>query len=358
VEQVGILDDGARRSGAWRNASRAVHDSLPRALLWPALTCAAMLGVASVTCSLAHVSIAALFVPYLSVSAGVTVAVLLISMFLWVVAMARFRAEAPVRTVVERLRAQAPLLLLPVVILPLFLVGYTAAKTATPLLVGFGWDPFWANADRLIFGDDAWRIAQHLLGLKWMPFYAWFYTMGWGGAFMGVTTAVAINGRPARVGVFYTAMLLSWLVGGWAMAMAFSAAGPVFAPLFHPELGSRFASIGQAIAANLPAGDSLRLTQKYLAGSVGTHSAVKGGGISAMPSMHLAAASIYVIAARRTFWLVPAVLFWAMIFLCSAYFGYHYWVDGLAAAAVAAGCWFVAERLFEGPAEASGRAQA
>ena len=130
------------------------------------------------------------------------------------------------------------------------------------------------------------------------------------------------------------------------MAMSFSASGPIFARLFHPELTGGFAGIGQAIASHLPAANPLRLTQDYLAASIGSHVAVKGGGISAMPSMHLAAASIYVLAARRTRWLVPALLFWAMIFLCSAYFGYHYWVDGLVAASVAALCWVAAERLF------------
>jgi membrane-associated phospholipid phosphatase len=63
-----------------------------------------------------------------------------------------------------------------------------------------------------------------------------------------------------------------------------------------------------------------------------------------MPSMHLGVASIYVLAARKTPWLAPAILFWLIIFVASAYFGYHYWVDGIVAAAVAAMCWAAAER--------------
>jgi membrane-associated phospholipid phosphatase len=83
------------------------------------------------------------------------------------------------------------------------------------------------------------------------------------------------------------------------------------------------------------------------------HIAVKGGGISAMPSMHLGAASIYVLAARRTPWIVPAVLFWAIIFVCSGYFGYHYWVDGIVAAMVASACWSAAKRFYATDAVAS-----
>jgi membrane-associated phospholipid phosphatase len=77
-----------------------------------------------------------------------------------------------------------------------------------------------------------------------------------------------------------------------------------------------------------------------------SHVAVKGGGVSAMPSMHLASVSIYICAARRTRLLVPAVLLWITIFVSSGYFGYHYWVDGIVAAGVAAICWSASEALY------------
>jgi hypothetical protein len=62
--------------------------------------------------------------------------------------------------------------------------------------------------------------------------------------------------------------------------------------------------------------------------------------------MHLGAASIFVLAARKTNWLIPALLFWLTIFLLSGYFGYHYWVDGLVAVPVAWLCWLGSERLY------------
>ena len=324
----------------------ADHALVVKTIVAPAVICAAMLAVATVTCGLAHVDMRRLFFPYLSISFGITVAAILVSIFCWIAAMARIRADAPLRRVFERVRRRALLLLLPFPILPLFLVGYTAAKTATPFLVGFGWDRFWTRADGFIFGNDAWRIAQGLLGVRLMPVYAWFYTVVWGGAFMGTTALVALNAKPERVGAFYTAMLSTWIVGGWLAAMTFSASGPVFTHLFDPALGNHFKGVSRAIAANLSADNSLRLTQKYLAASVSAHTAFKGGGISAMPSMHLGAASIYIFAARRTKWLVPAVLFWLTIFVLSGYFGYHYWVDGLAAGVIAWVCWCASEFCF------------
>jgi hypothetical protein len=299
-----------------------------------------------VTCGFAHVEMRRLFVPYLLISIKATAGALFVSIFCWVVVMARNKADAPVRLVIDRIRPRVALFVLPALILPLFLAGYTAAKTAIPFLVGFGWDGVWMRADRFVFGDDAWRIAQGWLGLKWMPVYAWFYTFGWGAVFSGATALVAINAKPLRVGVFFTAMFLTWLIGGWLMALIFSASGPIFTHLFDPALGRHFAPLRQGIAATLRPDNPLRFTQDYLAATISSHVAVNGGGVSAMPSMHLGAASIYIFAARRTKWLIPAVLFWVTIFLLSGYFGYHYWVDGLVAAAIAWACWHSSELLF------------
>jgi membrane-associated phospholipid phosphatase len=74
---------------------------------------------------------------------------------------------------------------------------------------------------------------------------------------------------------------------------------------------------------------------------------VIGGGVSAMPSMHLAVAMIFVMATRKSHWRAVAVPFWLLIFILSAYFGYHYWIDGIVGSIIAMLCWLAAERLFE-----------
>ncbi len=97
-------------------------------------------------------------------------------------------------------------------------------------------------------------------------------------------------------------------------------------------------------------------TQGYLARAINETVAVRGGGISAMPSMHLGACSIYVLASRGTRWLFPSVIFWGVIFFGSVHFGYHYAVDGLVAALVALLCWHSVNRLFTRSAERTGAA--
>jgi hypothetical protein len=158
---------------------------------------------------------------------------------------------------------------------------------------------------------------------------------------------IALNAQPRRVATFFSSMLATWLLGGWLMAYSFSAAGPVFAHLFDPSLGPRFHELRDILAGSLMPDGAIRGTQRYLASAIDVHTAVQGGGISAMPSMHLGATSVYVMAARGTRWIVPAILFWVIIFVGSGYFGYHYWIDGIIAAAVAVVCWKVAEAYYE-----------
>lgn len=310
------------------------------------MLCGVMLACALVTTRWAAVDISPLFVPYFSTAWAVTIVGLLVGIFWWVLQLARERADKPLEIVFSRLKERAPLLLLPVVIFPLFLVSFTACKTAIPFLVGYRWDGFWAASDKLIFQDDVWRIAHGWFGSRSLPIWEWFYTVGWGFAFAFTAVLVAVHMDGRRVAIFYTAMFGTWLIGGFCLAYAMSAAGPVFVYLVDPSLAPRFADLNATLNKTLSVGGSVRETQQYLASVIESHVAVKGGGISAMPSMHLGAASIYVLAARRTLWMLPAILFWAIIFICSGYFGYHYWVDGIVAAVIATLCWWTAESYY------------
>jgi hypothetical protein len=302
--------------------------------------------VALLATSVARVDFTPLFVPYFSTSIAVTILCVLLCVFWWVAKLALQKADKPLHRVWAELRPRLLYLLLPTIVFPLFLVSYTAAKTCIPFIVGYSWDGFWAAADRLIFGDDAWRITHRWLGENFMTLWQWLYTVVWGGALIFSSALIPLNARPRLVAVFYSAMIGTWLLGGVVMAYLVSAAGPVFAQMFDPRLASEFGPLHDFLDRGLGPGDPIRLTQHYLAAVVNIHIATKGSGISAMPSMHLGAASVYVLAARRTRWFAPTIAFWLIIFLASGYFGYHYWVDGVVAAGIATFCWMMADRLY------------
>lgn len=321
------------------------RSSVGEIFLVPIILCIAMVACALVTGRLAGVSASGLYVPYTLASIACTFYALLLTTFCWVVQLARARAEAPLRAVGYRLVARAPLMLLPLLVFPIFLASFTATKSAIPFLVGYSWDPFWAEADRLIFGNDAWRIAHGWLGERAIRPLEFFYYISWGLCLLYVMPLVALNASPKFTGKFFTAMMATWILGGAAMAYLFSAAGPVFAHLVTNSPAEQFGELRAVLNATLRPHGPIETGQRLLPITLHSHVAVKGGGISAMPSMHLGTVSIYVLGARRTRWFVPAIAFWLIIFVCSAYFGFHYWIDGIVAAIVAAACWAIAGRL-------------
>ena len=321
-------------------------DAARLALMLPALLASVMLVAGLSIGRFAGIGSSELFAPYFVGAAAFTMLSILFYVFVAFCRLAAKLQANPVATVWADLRKRAPLLLLPIFIYPLFLTGFTTAKSSIPLVVGYPWELFWADADKALFGRDAWQISHDLLGIGSRPYLDFFYSTAWVPILLLFKANVAIWATPRRAGIIFTAMMLTWIIGGWLGALAMSAAGPVFAHLFDPALADRFAPMHLALEAMLPADSTTRLTQAYLVETLGQSGAVKGGGISAMPSMHIGATTIYILAARGTKWLLPAIGFWAIIFLGSAYFGYHYWVDGIVAALIALVCWRIAEIWF------------
>lgn len=315
-----------------------------RALMMPIALALLMLIAGMSAATLADLRIDALLLPYFSSASACTLIAVLAGLFVEVVRLAYLKVPKPLLRLRERFVPRLPLIVLPVLAFPAFMVGFTATKSAIPFFVGYSWDSFWADADLFIFRSDPWRITHLLFGSGSLWFWQWFYTVGWGAVFFFTAAAIPLYASKRFISTFYSAMFSTWFVGGFILAYTFSAAGPVFADMFDPTLSFRFAPLRAVLANNLGNGP-IRLTQNYLAGAVHSHVAVMGGGISAMPSMHLAAAAIYVIASRGTKWFYPALLFWLIIFIASAYFGYHYWVDGFAGAAVAWICWRVSAKF-------------
>ena len=312
----------------------------------PAILCACMVAVGVSVGTAARVGSFNLALSYALVAVVFTLIFALIFAFLEFVKLARKRADRPVSVVFGSLRERAALMVLPVLLWPVTLAGYTTAKMAIPFLVGYGWDGFWADADHLIFGQDAWILSIPLV--EWAPvwLWEWVYSGAWGVLLFIWLAAVPFFASKRRVGVMYTASFAAWIIGGWLVAYATSAAGPVFAHLVDPTMADRFLPMREHLAAALTPGGPIHRTQVALATVLEKHVAIPAAGISAMPSMHIAMTTIYVLAARRTWWIVPACTFWLIIFIGSAYFGYHYWIDGIVAAVIAVLCWKAAELAF------------
>ena len=161
--------------------------------------------------------------------------------------LARARADKPVPIVLALLRQRAPLAVLPTLLWPLMLAAYTTAKMAIPFIVGYSWDGFWADADRLIFGQDAWILSIPLVDWAPVRLWEWLYSAAWGVFLFVWFAAVPFYASKRSVGVMYTAAFGAWLLGGWLLAYATSAAGPVFAHLVDPALADRIRASGSRL---------------------------------------------------------------------------------------------------------------
>jgi hypothetical protein len=289
------------------------------------------------------------FAPYVGVWTASTLLTVLIWIFVQVAMLLPTRADNPVREVMRRVKESVRLAYLPAIIFPLFLGAYTWAKCSIPFAVGYGWEAFWANTDHRIFGEDAWRWAHAMLPDFLAPVMSFFYAIGWGFAFVFSGTLISAFASRRFTAIYFTALMLSWLLGGIFVAYEISAAGPAFAHLNDPMLAGRFGPLRAELIDSLGRDDIIIRTQRYLAAGVNAKIAIKGAGISAMPSMHIATATICLLAARGSRWFWLALLFLLLTFFGSIYLGYHYAVDAPVAAIIAVICWKVADRIYRQP---------
>lgn len=207
--------------------------------------------------------------------------------------------------------------------------AFGAIKDAIPRIVPFYADPYLIDLDRMIFGVDPWHITHALLGpfgtlLIDRIYSLWFFVM------MGVLAWLAFT-RDVKLQVRgLLAFNLSWALLGNAMAIALASVGPCFV---HGTYGrtdflplmNKLDAIAVDISLNA------LWAMQYLEKVRGTEAI--GGGISAMPSLHVAIAFL--------FWLICldqlksrvskalAGAFAFAILIGSVHLGWHYAVDGL-----------------------------
>ena len=221
----------------------------------------------------------------------------------------------------------------------------SSIKQAIPQNVPFYADPYLADVERFILGVDAWRLTHAFLGpfgtliidrlyLLWFP--ALSVLMSW---------FIVSRDRVFQLRGLLT-MLLSWALLGNLLATTMASVGPVFYEEFYGD--DRFAPL----LANLRAYDvtypvKMLLVSEFLLQTY--NKGVFGSGISAMPSMHVSIAMIWLLVTRDRFgWRSPtfaAVAFFAVTCVGSVHLGWHYVSDGLVSIIGTGLIWWAVGRL-------------
>jgi hypothetical protein len=233
--------------------------------------------------------------------------------------------------------------LVPALLGPLFFSSFGSFKRLIPYVAPFTWDPTFANWDRWLHGGhDPWTLLQPVLGTPAVTgavnavYNIWFFVMFF--TFIWQTMGVK---RPALRMQFLTCFVLYWIVIGTGLAMLLSSAGPCYFGRVTglPDPYAPLMAYLHQAAEHVPVW-SLKVQEMLWDNYVG-HGTMLGSGISAMPSMHLAIATLMALLGWRiNRWVgIGYTAFAAVILVGSVHLGWHYAIDGYVSIVAAIAVW-------------------
>lgn len=246
-------------------------------------------------------------------------------------------------------------ILLPLLLTALLNSAYTSLKTLLGKIQPFYLDPLLARLDRALHGGvDPWQLTHQLVSTSGATlvvdilYTAWFFFL-WGFLFWQLLRL----GRPRQRLQFFVAYALCWSVIGTLFAYLLASAGPCYYELATGD-GSRFLPLMERLQQMknelLSHGDWRDLValngQSYLRDGYLGKEVIAGGGISAMPSMHVSMAVLFFLSAwqaNRIFGLVM-LAYALIIFIGSVHLGWHYAVDGYLSVLLTVIIWILAGR--------------
>ena len=235
--------------------------------------------------------------------------------------------------------------IIPLMLLPLFSSVFTSFKISIPEINPFSWDPALMELDRLVHGGvHPWEVLQPLLGHPFVTSAVSYLYNIWQGMILFVYwQIVRIDGRALRI-QFLLAFVLSWAILGSAGAYVFSSAGPCYYDKVADGPNPYAAQMDYLHTAHVQFTNWSVYAQGYLWRIYETGNAHLGGGISAMPSLHVGVALLLFLLTRRFgrwgAWLTGGYL--GVILIGSVHLGWHYAIDGYVGLLGAGLLWIVA----------------
>ena len=207
--------------------------------------------------------------------------------------------------------------------------SFSSYKGAIPEISPYWADPWLASVDHAIFGTDPWHLTHAVIGpLGTMiidrVYALWFIVMmlcmGW----FCFTRNAALQLRGLL------SYLVCWALLGNIVATWLSSVGPVFYQRFFDD--DRFVPLIDLLHRTDGEHRLMALgAMRYLTSMIGQDR--MGGGISAMPSLHVSIAFLVFLAsctyANSRLLKIATGLFAATIMVGSVHLGWHYAVDGI-----------------------------
>ena len=227
-------------------------------------------------------------------------------------------------------------------------VTFQSLKQSIGPVVGFTWDAPLSRMDLVLHGGTAWAsyaavvpLLAHLKLIDWL-YQCWFLGLVLFLLWASWTRHRALRGRAI------VAFLLLWIIGGTVIAALFASVGPCY----YPHVVDGDGTYGPLLSHLSEHGPMFATTNQRTLWEFRTADGWKHfGGISAFPSMHVAAAVLWTIIAWQRSKVAALVLgaYALAIQIGSVALGWHYAIDGYAGAVIAWGCWWGAGRLRRRP---------
>ncbi len=228
--------------------------------------------------------------------------------------------------------------------IPLFLSIFSSFKRMIPYANPYSWDSAFMELDRWLHGGyHPWELLQPILGAPFLtsainfPYNLWIFV-----TFFTLIWQTFSQRDPALRMRFLVSFLLCWMVLGTVFATLLASGGPCFYGRMT-GLEDPFQPLMQylyAVNEHYPVW-SLTVQERLWATHESAGSAL-GHGISAMPSLHVATSVLFALLGWRIGRIVGiAYTVNALLVLVgSVHLGWHYAIDGYAAAAAAALIWW------------------
>lgn len=325
-----------------------VLKDLPQALMAHAVLIALCVVYSlSVYVFASHIGLAHRFTVFSSSSSIISIllaGIICIALAQWLKATRIDQPEARIPHLVEFIKKHLRLdggvftFALPLILISVLVAAFTTFKGIYSTAQPFHWDESFAHWDRLLhFGVDPWKITHALFGADLASFAInWAYNMWFGFMWISICCALLLTGNMRLRSQYILSFCLCWVIIGSLGAIAFSSAGPVY---FAEVTGdpTPFGALTErlhAIDARLDADYGLSLLaldiQDILWRVYSSNGELFGGGISAMPSMHVSIATLMALGA----WQINrklgiAFMVYAVIIqIGSVHLAWHYAIDG------------------------------
>lgn len=236
--------------------------------------------------------------------------------------------------------------LLMITCLYFFISSFTAMKQLIPHIHPYGnFDELFYQIDKTIhFGFSPWEITHSIFSAPIFTFIIniaynlWFFILY---AIFTLQAFIHENERTRKT--YFLSFFLCWIINGTLFATILSSVGPCYYDLIYALENGPYAPLMERLGAINEIYPIWALeTQDRLWGLYSDRNTILGGGISAMPSLHVSIALIQVFLGYRINKFCGRLLlaFFFIILIGSVHLGWHYAIDGYFSILTTTGIWF------------------